>query len=34
MLIDSWAAVLPGHFTYEDKMYIASLIDWVAEYLL
>ena len=34
ILLDSWANTLPDHFTPDDKTYIVSLIDWVADVLL
>lgn len=34
VLLDSWAAKLPEHFTLEDKVHITSLIDWVGDHLL
>ena len=34
VLLDSWAAKLPEGLTTEDKLYIHSLVDWVADHLL
>ena len=34
ILLESWAAKLPEHFTNDDKTYISSLIDWSVDHLL
>jgi hypothetical protein len=34
ILLESWAAKLPEHFSADDKNYIYSLIDWSVDHLL
>lgn len=34
VLLDSWIAKLPEPLPQQDKIYISSLVDWVADHLL